>query len=185
MDARRGIAEGMTVYTRDGEKLGKVVAVDANGLFVEKGFFFPSEYGFHFVDVADVRDGEVHLRVDKEEVSKARVEDEQGLERRRPNAVSEDRDPRLGRGRSDEAGLPGATSTRLEPEDDAAELGVPATETRGGRQERPGSHTARRVIGTGSDSTLLVDQAEPIVEEIEEEEPRRPNPRDPDDHHVL
>ncbi|HZX42599.1 MAG TPA: hypothetical protein VFE93_12240, partial [Myxococcaceae bacterium] len=172
MDARRGIAEGMTVYTRDGEKLGKVVAVDANGLFVEKGFFFPTEYGFRFVDVADVRDGDVHLRVDQEEVSKALVADEQGLERRRPNAVSEHRDPRVGGGRADEAGLPGTTSgmewnrepsstvargatedevrTRLEPEPDPADLGVPATETRGGRQERPGSHTARRVIGTGS-----------------------------------
>ena len=55
MDARRGISEEMTVYTQDGEKLGKVVAVDDAGLFVEKGFFFPREYGFRLDDVAEVR----------------------------------------------------------------------------------------------------------------------------------
>ena len=38
MDARKRVAEGMTVYTPDGEKLGKVTAADQSGLFVEKGF---------------------------------------------------------------------------------------------------------------------------------------------------
>ena len=66
MDARRGVAEGMAVYTRDGQKLGKVVAVDDTGLFVEKGLFFPREYGFPFDDVDNVGDGSVHLRIDKE-----------------------------------------------------------------------------------------------------------------------
>lgn len=90
MDARRGITEGMTVYTQDGETLGKVVAVDDAGLFVEKGFFFPREYGFRFDDVTDVRGEEVHLRLAKEAVSSAMVEDDRGLERSRPSAVSED-----------------------------------------------------------------------------------------------
>ena len=66
MDARRGVAEGMPVYTRDGQKLGKVVAVDDTGLFVEKGLFFPREYGFGFDEVEGVRDGSVHLRMDKD-----------------------------------------------------------------------------------------------------------------------
>ena len=65
MDASKGVTKGMPVYTRDGEKLGKVVSVDDAGLFVEKGLFFPKEYGFGFDDVEDVRDGSVHLRVDK------------------------------------------------------------------------------------------------------------------------
>ena len=69
MDARKGVTEGMTVYTRDGEKLGKVVSVDDAGLFVEKGLFFPKEYGFGFDDVEDVRSGSVHLRVDKSALS--------------------------------------------------------------------------------------------------------------------
>ena len=69
MDARKGVTEGMTVYTRDGEKLGKVVSVDDAGLFVEKGLFFPKEYGFGFDDVEEVRSGSVHLRVDKTALS--------------------------------------------------------------------------------------------------------------------
>ena len=69
MDARKGVTEGMPVYTRDGEKLGKVVSVDDAGLFVEKGLFFPKEYGFGFDDVEDVRDGSVHLRLDKNAVT--------------------------------------------------------------------------------------------------------------------
>ncbi|HSP20138.1 MAG TPA: DUF2382 domain-containing protein [Myxococcaceae bacterium] len=101
MDARRSIAEGMTVYTQDGEKLGKVVAVDDAGLFVEKGFFFAKEYGFRFDDVADVRDEGVHLRLDKQAVSSSLVDDDQGLERSRPSAVSENR---VGGERSSDSG---------------------------------------------------------------------------------
>ena len=63
MDARKGVTEGMPVYTRDGQQLGKIVSVDDTGLFVEKGFF-DKEYGFGFDDVEDVRDGSVHLRLD-------------------------------------------------------------------------------------------------------------------------
>jgi hypothetical protein len=68
MDARKGVTEGMLVYTRDGETLGKIVSVDDTGLFVEKGFFH-KEYGFGFDDVEDVRDGSVHLRLDKNAVT--------------------------------------------------------------------------------------------------------------------
>jgi len=64
MDARKRVTKGMPVYTRDGQKLGKIVSVDDTGLFVEKGFF-DKEYGFGFDDVEDVRDGSVHLRLDK------------------------------------------------------------------------------------------------------------------------
>ncbi len=65
MDARQGIAKGMTVFTRDGEKLGKVVSVDEKGLFVEKGHFFPKEFGFPFEDVDEVRGDGVHLRLNR------------------------------------------------------------------------------------------------------------------------
>ncbi len=90
MDARRGVARGMTVYTRDGEKLGKVVAVDDRGLFVEEGFFFPGEYGFRFEDVEELREGNVHLRLDREAVASAAAAAEQGPERNRPSVVARD-----------------------------------------------------------------------------------------------
>ena len=177
MDAGKGISEGLTVYTQDGEKLGKVVAVDDAGLFVEKGFFFPREYGFRFDDVADVRDDGVYLRLKKETISSALVHDVGGLERSRPSAVSEDREPK---------------GSGLAP--DPRERGADAP------AGRHAARTGKRVVGTGTDPSLRVDQAEPILEEVEEEvaiarpkgaadlEPADDTPRtdraEPDDRHV-
>jgi uncharacterized protein (TIGR02271 family) len=59
-----GIHEGMTAYTRDGEKLGRVVDLADDNLVVEKGFFFPKDFTFHYDDIADVRADS--LIIDKE-----------------------------------------------------------------------------------------------------------------------
>jgi uncharacterized protein (TIGR02271 family) len=58
----RGVHEGMTVRSADGEKLGKVVACEESLFVVEKGFFFPKDYVARYEQVADVGDGEVRLR---------------------------------------------------------------------------------------------------------------------------
>jgi hypothetical protein len=92
MDARKGVTKGMPVFTRDGEKLGKVVAADDTGLFVEKGFFFPKEYGLRYEDVEDVGDDGVRLRLDRAELTRALAGNDRGLERSRPSAVSAERD---------------------------------------------------------------------------------------------
>jgi hypothetical protein len=68
MDARTNVTTGMTVYSQDGAKLGKVVSVDDTGLFVEKGLLFPKEFGFGWEEVADVQGDGVHLRLDHETV---------------------------------------------------------------------------------------------------------------------
>jgi hypothetical protein len=44
------------------------VSVDDTGLFVEKGHFFPKEFGFGWNDVGDVRADGVHLLLDQEAV---------------------------------------------------------------------------------------------------------------------
>ena len=44
MDQQYAFREGMTVYAADGDKVGKVVAVDPGYIVVEKGFFFPTDY---------------------------------------------------------------------------------------------------------------------------------------------
>ena len=93
MDARKRVAEGMTVFTRDGGKLGKVVAVDDAGLFVEKGFFFAREYGFPYDDVEDVRDDGVHLRLDGGAISHAAVENRHGLVPSKPGTAREETQP--------------------------------------------------------------------------------------------
>ena len=89
MDARKRVAEGMTVFTRDGGKLGRVVAVDDAGLFVEKGFFFAREYGFPYADVEDVRDDGVHLRLDRAAISRKAVENHHGLVGSKPGTAGE------------------------------------------------------------------------------------------------
>jgi uncharacterized protein (TIGR02271 family) len=56
------ISEGMAVRSSDGEKLGKIVAREADGFVVEKGFFFPKDCFVRADDVVGVSDGEVQLR---------------------------------------------------------------------------------------------------------------------------
>jgi len=56
------IKEGMVVRSADGEKLGKVLQVSADGFLAEKGFFFPKDYFCRFSDVTEIRDGEILLR---------------------------------------------------------------------------------------------------------------------------
>ncbi len=90
MDPRGQITKGMTVYTQDGEKLGKVAVADDTGLFVEKGLFFPKEYGFRYDDVEDVRADGVHLRVSKEAVVRQESSDDPGMIRKNPGSTSDD-----------------------------------------------------------------------------------------------
>ncbi|BDG04714.1 YsnF/AvaK domain-containing protein [Anaeromyxobacter oryzae] len=58
---QQGVQQGMAVRSSDGEKLGKVVQCSESFFLVEKGFFFPKDYLARYEQVADVRDGEVHL----------------------------------------------------------------------------------------------------------------------------
>jgi uncharacterized protein (TIGR02271 family) len=58
---RRGVQEGMIVYSSDGEKLGKVLQCEAETFIVEKGFFFPKDYIARYQDISDVRGDEIHL----------------------------------------------------------------------------------------------------------------------------
>lgn len=60
------IAEGMTVYSSDGYKLGRIVRVGTTSFEMEKGFFFPKDYLVRFSDIAEVRDQDVRLNSTKE-----------------------------------------------------------------------------------------------------------------------
>jgi len=84
MDPRGQITKGMTVYTQDGEKLGQVSVADDTGLFVEKGLFFPKEYGFPYGDVEDVRADGVHLRLNKDAIIRQESSDDPTPDRKDP-----------------------------------------------------------------------------------------------------
>lgn len=51
---RDRIREGMTAYSSDGEKLGKVIAIGDTEIYVEKGFFFPKDTVFLLSEVQSV-----------------------------------------------------------------------------------------------------------------------------------
>lgn len=59
MANRELIREGMTVYSSDGEKLGKVVALGTTEFQVEKGFFFPKDTVLTYTEIQDVRGSDV------------------------------------------------------------------------------------------------------------------------------
>ena len=67
MDQQQALREGMTVYGADGEKVGKVVAVDPAYVVVEKGFFFPTDYYVPTSAIANATADELYLTVSKDE----------------------------------------------------------------------------------------------------------------------
>jgi uncharacterized protein (TIGR02271 family) len=54
--------KGMKVYTRDGEKLGKIDLLADDHFQVEKGLFFPKEFSLRYDDITEVTDDGVRLR---------------------------------------------------------------------------------------------------------------------------
>jgi uncharacterized protein (TIGR02271 family) len=63
---RSNIREGMTVFSSDGEKLGKVQACGGSTFTIEKGFFFPKDYTARYDEVADVNVDAIRLATTKD-----------------------------------------------------------------------------------------------------------------------
>jgi uncharacterized protein (TIGR02271 family) len=70
---RTRVTEGMGVRTADGEKLGKVVACQATGFVVEKGFLFPKDTLVPYERISAVSNGELVLSLAKAELGEAGV----------------------------------------------------------------------------------------------------------------
>ena len=70
------IRQGMTVYSADGEKLGKVIQCDVSTFIIEKGFFFPKDYVARFDDVSLVTGDEIRLSRGREQLTNLHEEDE-------------------------------------------------------------------------------------------------------------
>jgi uncharacterized protein (TIGR02271 family) len=63
---RSDLREGMTVYSSDGEKLGKVLSCEASTFIIEKGFFFPKDYVARYDEVADASQDDIRLIATKD-----------------------------------------------------------------------------------------------------------------------
>ncbi|SEL26637.1 conserved domain-containing protein [Stigmatella aurantiaca] len=66
MYQRNDVREGMTVRSMDGEKLGKVFAVNEDEFLIEKGLFFPKDYVCRYAEISHLEDGEIILTHGKE-----------------------------------------------------------------------------------------------------------------------
>lgn len=64
-----GIEEGVVARSSDGEKIGKVSAMNDDSFTVQKGFFFPEDFMFRYEDVQDFRDGELILSTHQKDLA--------------------------------------------------------------------------------------------------------------------
>jgi hypothetical protein len=62
------VREGMTVYSKDGKKLGKIIEREGDTLVIEKGLFFKKDYVATLADVDRVKDDEVWLQRNADEI---------------------------------------------------------------------------------------------------------------------
>lgn len=62
MERRTDIREGMVVRSADGDRLGKIIRLDDQGLQIEKGIFFPKDYLANFDQIDTVQGDNVYLK---------------------------------------------------------------------------------------------------------------------------
>lgn len=79
MFERSHVKEGMTVRSIDGEKLGKVFAVQEGEFLIEKGLFFPKDYICRYSEISDIRDGEIILLHGMEGLRRFSFDEDRGV----------------------------------------------------------------------------------------------------------
>jgi uncharacterized protein (TIGR02271 family) len=79
MYQRSDVNEGMTVRSSDGEKLGKVFAVQDGEFLIEKGLFFPKDYICRYSEISDIRNGEIILLHGKEGLRRFSIDEDRGV----------------------------------------------------------------------------------------------------------
>ncbi len=71
---------GTVVRSADGEKLGKIHSIGIASFEVEKGIFFKEDFSAGYEDIQELRNGEVILRQDTENLrNRAVLEGEEAL----------------------------------------------------------------------------------------------------------
>jgi uncharacterized protein (TIGR02271 family) len=85
------IPEGTEVIAADGDKVGKVVAVDPSYLVVEKGFFFPTDYYVPRNAIANYDGDKAYLTVTKDQALNQAWDVAPGASAADQTAVTQDR----------------------------------------------------------------------------------------------
>lgn len=68
MFTREQVKEGMPVFSADGHRLGKVIAVGNREFQLERGHLFHQDYIAPLSDIHDVHEGRIYLSEDREQV---------------------------------------------------------------------------------------------------------------------
>ncbi|MFL5346817.1 MAG: YsnF/AvaK domain-containing protein [Hyalangium sp.] len=68
----------MTVRSIDGEKLGRIFAIQDGEFLIEKGLFFPKDYVCRYSEISDIRDGEIILFHGKEGLHRFSLGEDRG-----------------------------------------------------------------------------------------------------------
>ncbi|MBN1207723.1 MAG: YsnF/AvaK domain-containing protein [Myxococcaceae bacterium] len=79
MYQRSDLREGMVVRSIDGEKLGKVFAIQDGEFLIEKGLFFPKDYVCSYSEISDIRDDEIILLHGKEGLHRFSFDEDRGV----------------------------------------------------------------------------------------------------------
>jgi uncharacterized protein (TIGR02271 family) len=85
------IREGMTAWSADDEKLGKVIQCGETSFVIEKGLFFPKDYTFAYDEILDTRDDGVRLRISKAELGKRGHQGATAVEQRTESELPNER----------------------------------------------------------------------------------------------
>jgi uncharacterized protein (TIGR02271 family) len=164
----KAVREGMMVRSADGEKLGKVIACEADTFIIGKGFFFPRDYLARYEDVQDVLGDELLLRHSRAELRELGGESRVGdtartSSEKRSGAARQRRGG--GAGKTEQLNVPaeeeltaekrarqaGEVQVRKEVRTERRDLSVPVTKEEvhvervpaSGREARPGDATFR------------------------------------------
>lgn len=68
----------MVAYTSDGEKLGRVTALNEDSINIEKGFFFPRDFFVRYDNVIDIHGNELIIDRQRKELSDWKSEEFEG-----------------------------------------------------------------------------------------------------------
>lgn len=68
---------GMTVYSRDGERLGIIERIDEDNFTIERGWFFHKDFLIPYDAIEEIREDRVIVRQRHEDLAEQRVEEEQ------------------------------------------------------------------------------------------------------------
>lgn len=71
----------MIAYTSDGEKLGKVINLDEDRVYIEKGFFFPRDFIVSYDDIVDVSGDRIIITKRGTELREWKSEEYEGWDR--------------------------------------------------------------------------------------------------------